>query len=191
GESKRLCLMFTDIRNFTTYSEKKEPTEVVSRLNEYLEAMSGVITSEGGVVDKYLGDGIMAFFGAFDEKVPATLAGARAALGMLEKLEKLNAKWSAEGLETFKIGIGMHTGVVKIGNIGSQNKMEFTVIGDAVNLASRLQDKTKELNEAIVISGESYQDLGAAALVDDRGYVDIKGRSQTKVYALKGLRGES
>ncbi len=190
GENKRLCLMFTDIRGFTTYSEKREPTEVVGRLNEYFEAMSAVIVSEGGVVDKFLGDGIMAFFGAFDYGKPPSLAGARAALKMIDELERLNVKWKAADQESFRIGIGIHTGVVKVGNIGSENKMEYTVIGDAVNLASRLQDKTKDLRETIVISEDVYHDLSEAAEVEDRGVVDIKGRSRTKVFGLKGLRGE-
>ena len=190
GENKRLCLMFTDIRSFTTYSEKKSPAEVVGRLNEYFEAMSRIIVAEGGVVDKFLGDGIMAFFGAFDQKRPPSLAGARAALEMLKDLEKLNQGWAAAGEETFRIGIGLHTGQVKIGNIGSENKMEYTVIGDAVNLASRLQDKTKVLGDEIVMSEDVFQDLGDVAIAEDRGFEDIKGRSQSRVYALKGLKGE-
>jgi len=189
GENRRLCLMFTDIRGFTTYSEKRPPAEVVGRLNEYFAAMSAIIASEGGAVDKFLGDGIMAFFGAFDDQGRPSLAGARAALKMLAELDRLNAAWSTRGLETFRIGIGLHTGHVMIGNIGSPNKMEYTVIGDAVNLASRLQDKTKDLGEAIVISREVYHDLADEALVEDRGLVDIKGRAQTRVYALKGLAG--
>jgi adenylate cyclase len=187
GESRRLCLMFTDIRSFTTYSEKKDPVEVVRRLNEYFEAMSMVIISENGIVDKFLGDGIMAFFGAFDDR-PPSLSGARAALKMMDELEKLNQKWAAAGEETFRIGIGIHTGPVKVGNIGSHRKMEYTVIGDAVNLASRLQDKTKALGEEIIISHEVYQDLGDMAEVVDKGFTDIKGRSESRVYGLKGLR---
>ena len=190
GENKELCLMFTDIRSFTTYSENKSPAEVVSRLNEYFEAMSKIIMAEGGVVDKFLGDGIMAFFGAFDQERSPSLAGARAALLMLEELARLNRKWAAAGEETFRIGIGLHTGPVKIGNIGSENKMEYTVIGDAVNLASRLQDKTKVLGEEIVMSEEVFLDLGDVALAEDRGFEDIKGRSRSRVYALKGLKGE-
>ncbi|MDY6852703.1 MAG: adenylate/guanylate cyclase domain-containing protein, partial [Thermodesulfobacteriota bacterium] len=160
----------------------------VGRLNEYFEAMSAVIVSEGGVVDKFLGDGIMAFFGAFDEEPPPSLAGARAALKMLADLERLNAGWEARGEETFRIGVGMHTGMVKIGNIGSHNKMEYTVIGDAVNLASRLQDKTKSLGEPIVMSEETYHDLTGVAMAEDKGFLDIKGRAQSRVYALKGLK---
>jgi adenylate cyclase len=190
GESKRLCLMFSDIRGFTSYSENKAPAEVVGRLNEYFEAMSTIIMAEGGVVDKFLGDGIMAFFGAFNQNRSPSLSGARAALRMLEGLAGLNQRWAAAGEETFRIGIGLHTGVVKIGNIGSETKMEYTVIGDAVNLASRLQDKTKELEEEIVMSEDVFRDLGDSAVAEDRGFEDIKGRSQSRVYALKGLKGE-
>ena len=191
GENRRLCVMFTDIRSFTTYSEKKEPAEVVARLNEYFEAMSEVVVSQGGVVDKFLGDGIMAFFGAFDHGPPPSEAGARAALRMLDVLDKLNKKWEAAGQEIFRIGIGLHTGQVKVGNIGSEKKMEYTVIGDAVNLASRLQDKTKVLGEDIVISQSVYDDLGESAIARDLGVVDIKGREQSRVFGLKGLEEKS
>ena len=191
GENRHLALMFTDIRNFTTFSEKKEPAVVVRRLNEYFEAMSSVILAEGGVVDKFLGDGIMCFYGAFEDNRSPSLAAAKAAFGMLRELDSLNAKWSAAGEETFRIGIGIHAGLVKVGNIGSEKKMEYTVIGDAVNLASRLQDKTKLLGEEIIISEEVFQELGDAAEVEDKGLVDIKGRAQSRVYGLRGLKDRS
>jgi adenylate cyclase len=149
--------------------------------------MSAVVYAEGGVVDKFLGDGIMAFFGALDDKVNPILSGARAALTMLQELEKLNQQWARQGQETFRIGIGMHTGEVKIGNIGSPTKMEYTIIGDAVNLASRLQDKTKDLKEAIIISEAVYQDIAAHVQAENKGIEEIRGRSSIRIYALKGI----
>ena len=196
GQEKELCIMFTDIRSFTTFSEKKKPAEVVARLNEYFEAMSSEIYSENGVVDKFLGDGIMAFFGAFDETPDpsqATLAGVRTALKMLEALDRLNHQWKARHQECFRIGIGIHTGRVMIGNIGSRTKMEYTVIGDSVNLASRLQDKTKTIEETIVIS-DSVQtilskknELINEITTQSRGIVEIKGRSPVEIFSLKGF----
>lgn len=188
GENKRLCILFSDIRSFTSYSENKGPEEVVTRLNEYFEAMSAVVSSQGGIVDKFLGDGLMAFFGAFEHAENPSAAGVLAALNMLEELEILNRKWREQGQETFKIGIGLHTGAVKVGNIGSRNKMEYTIIGDAVNLASRLQDKTKVLQETIVISEDVYNDLAEEIIAQDRGIEEIRGRSPIRVYGLRGMK---
>jgi class 3 adenylate cyclase/CHASE2 domain-containing sensor protein len=180
GQHKRVCILFSDIRSFTQYSEKKPPAEVVNRLNEYFAAMSAVVYAEGGIVDKFLGDGIMAFFGALDEHTNPNLSGARAALTMLQELEKLNQQWARQGQEIFQIGIGMHTGEVKIGNIGSPTKMEYTIIGDAVNLASRLQDKTKDLREAIIISEDVYNDIADHVEAEDKGIEAIRGRRRSE-----------
>lgn len=193
GENRRLCILFSDIRGFTKYSESRNPEEVVSRLNEYFEAMSEAVTVEGGIVDKFLGDGLMAFFGAFEDPenpVSPNMAGIRASLNMLDKLEKLNHKWKEQGQQTFKIGIGIHTGVVKVGNIGSNTKTEYTIIGDAVNLTSRLQDKTKSLNETVIMSENVYEDIADQIVAEDRGIVEIRGRSPVRVYALRDERRE-
>jgi adenylate cyclase len=188
GENRRLCVLFSDIRGFTTYSERRPPAEVVQRLNQYFDAMTEAVVNENGVVDKYLGDGILAFFGAFDDETPPALAGARAALNMMAALQKLNRQWSDNGEETFRIGIGLHVGDAMVGNIGSFRKMEYTVIGDAVNLASRLQDKSKVLGEDIIISENLCRDIETLAQVVDLGVVEIKGRAETRVFGLKGLR---
>lgn len=191
GKKMRLCILFSDIRSFTKYSETRSPEEVVSRLNEYFEAMSEAVFSEGGIVDKFLGDGLMAFFGVFDDPgKPAgpSLSGVRAAINMLDRLEKLNQNWQKQGQETFRIGVGIHTGEVKVGNIGSHNKMEYTIIGDAVNLTSRLQDKTKALKETILVSEAVYNDLTDAIEAEDKGIEEIRGRSPIRIYALKGIR---
>lgn len=191
GENKRLCILFSDIRSFTSYSESRSPEEVVARLNEYFEVMSRVVSSNGGIVDKFLGDGLMAFFGAFEHAEHPSAAGVRAAMNMLEELEILNRKWQEQGQVPFKIGIGLHTGTVKVGNIGSRNKTEYTVIGDAVNTASRLQDKTKLLQESIVISEAVYHDLSAEIIAEDKGIEEIRGRSPIRVYGLRGMKSKS
>ena len=114
--------------------------------------------------------------------------GARAAMKMLDELETLNHRWQQQGQEQFKIGIGLHTGEVKVGTIGSHSKMEYTVIGDPVNVASRLQEKTKALNEAIVISEEVYNDMAGEIEGEDKGIEELEGRSPIRIYGLKGLR---
>ncbi len=191
GESLRLCVLFSDIRGFTTYSEKRAPAEVVQRLNQYFEAMAQEVAAHGGIVDKFLGDGLLAFFGALEPGGNPSMEGVKASLGMMRRLETLNREWAARGEETFRIGVGLHTGLAMAGNIGSQNKTEFTVIGDTVNLASRLQDKTKELGVPLVVSETVYDEVKDVVDAEEKGMVQIKGRSPVTVYHIKGLRRES
>lgn len=188
GEHKILCILFSDIRGFTTFAESRGPAEVVARLNEYFDAMAEVTAHYGGVVDKFLGDGLMVFFGGFSEKGNASVAGCQTAVAMIRKLDELNAVWAAKGEPTFRIGIGLHTGLVMVGNIGSKNKTEFTIIGDAVNLAARLQDKTKELGVDVLISEAVRLDLAEAMDVEEKGVVEIRGRAPVKTYQLKAPR---
>jgi adenylate cyclase len=187
GQEKQLCILFSDIRSFTTYSEKKTPAQVVARLNEYFDAMADVVTAYGGIVDKFIGDGLLAFFGIVKPQENPSISGAHCAWEMLAKLEALNTLWTDRGEDPFRIGIGLHTGRVMVGNIGSKIKTEFTVIGDAVNLASRLEGMTKELNAAILLSETVYQDIKNLFDVSAKGMVTLKGRSPEKAYELIGL----
>ena len=185
GENRRVCILFSDIRDFTKYAETKSPEEVVRRLNEYLQSMSKVVTSQNGVVDKFLGDGLMAFFESSEGSRNPSHAGITAAQRMLRELDSLNATWKQQGEEAFKIAIGIHTGDVMIGNIGSNDKTEYTVIGDPVNLASRLLEKTKETNETVLVSESVYADIAERFEAEDKGIVDIKGHSPVRIYAIK------
>jgi adenylate cyclase len=189
GETKHLCILFSDIRGFTSYSENREPAEIVQRLNEYFEAMSAEVVAEGGIVDKYIGDGMLAFFGVLDPQQNPSAAGMKAALRMEKRLEDLNRKWLAEGGAPFKIGVGLHTGDVMVGNIGSRSKTEFTVIGDVVNLASRLEGKTKEFDATVIISEAVYQQEKDHIVVEEKGVVPIKGRLDERIYHLLEYRG--
>ncbi len=189
GENKRLCILFSDIRGFTSYSENRDPAEIVQRLNEYFEAMSAEVVAEGGIVDKYIGDGLLAFFGVLDPDGNPSAAGMRAALRMEKRLAELNRKWLSEGGEAFKIGVGLHTGEVMVGNIGSRSKTEFTVIGDAVNLASRLEGKTKEFDATVIISDTIYRTEKEHIVVEEKGVVPIKGRLDERIYSLLEYRG--
>lgn len=188
GEHKRLCILISDIRGFTQYCEDTPPAQVVERLNMYFERMSAVVTEHGGIVDKFLGDGLLAFFGALEGETLASRAGVSAALKMMDELDELNARWTSAGQPPVHIGVGLHTGQAMVGNIGSQYKMEFTVIGDPVNLASRLQSKTKELNTPIVMSEATFQDTQDFVLVEEKGLVEIRGHAPVHVYALKGSK---
>ncbi len=187
GERRELCILFSDIRGFTTWSKDQPPQEVVGRLNEYFEAMTQVVQHHGGVVDKFLGDGLLAFFGIVKNDESPSLSGGKAALEMQDVLESLNAAWALKGEHLFKIGVGMHTGPVMVGNIGSQSKSEFTVIGDPVNVASRLESMTKQLGCPILVTEAFYDDVKSSMVFEDQGEVAVRGHSTMHAYALVSL----
>jgi adenylate cyclase len=189
GKSLDVTILFCDLRDFTTLSEKRSAHEIVGLLNEYFTVMVDVVMSEGGVVDKYIGDNIMAVFGAPVSRPDDALRAVRAAVKMREALVALNAGFAARGLPPLRFGIGLHTGEVVAGNIGSARRMEYTVIGDAVNLASRLESKTKELGTDILISDATYQQAKVGIEAEASGEIKVKGREQAvaiyKVTAAK------
>lgn len=195
GRRMQVAVMFSDIRSFTTMTEEAIPEELVSQLNEYLSAMTEVITDHSGMVDKFIGDGILAVFGAPLPDPDSAWNAVRAAHTMLARLEGLNRTWSAAGRKRFEIGIGVHFGEVIVGNIGSSRKMEYTVIGDTVNTASRIESQTKEAIEKhgirVLISGAVLAELtgrGHAVEVELMGDQILKGKKRsTPVYLLRGL----
>lgn len=156
-----LTILFSDIRSFTSISEKLTPEEVVRLLNKYLAVMTEVIHRHGGTVDKYEGDAIVAFFGAPIAYKDHAYRAVHAACEMRKELIKLRNQWRNEGTfqEQFEIGIGINTGDVFVGMLGSEHRINYTIIGDAANLASRLQDQTKEYNWPILISGETNKSI--------------------------------
>lgn len=149
AEKRNLTVLFGDIRGFTSISEKQPPEAVVATLNEHLNMMVSVIFKHHGTLDKFVGDCVMAFWGAPLARANHAELAARAALDMIEGLEKLNQKWQSEGRPTLQIGVGINTGEMLFGNIGSEQRMDFTVIGDNVNLGARLESATKELKASI------------------------------------------
>jgi adenylate cyclase len=188
GEKRDLTIFFSDVRNFTSLTEKSDPMHLISLLNEYLTAMTEIIFKYDGVVDKFIGDGILAYWGAFTPDKNHALLAAKASLEMLNRLEELNQKWAAEGRQKISIGIGLNTGDVIFGNVGSGKKVEFTVIGDPVNLASRLEGLNKEFGTSILISEHTRARLGDAAIVRSLGGVRVKGKTvETAVYELRWL----
>lgn len=187
-----LTILFSDIRGFTTLSERLAPEEVVALLNPYLQAMSGVIHKYGGTVDKYEGDAIIAFFGEPIPHADHAVRAARAAMDMRHALKELNETWRSQGrfMDVFEMGIGLNTGEVFVGLIGSEQRVNYTVIGDTANLAARLQDQTKELGHPILISGETnnlIQDQFDTEFVTERV---LKGKSEpVRIYRLLGPKG--
>lgn len=152
GENRELSVLFSDIRSFTTISEAMQPDDLVDSLNRYFSVMVDIIMEHNGVIDKYIGDAIMAFFGApvshEDDPVQSVMAG----VAMTEGLHRFNQTQKELGKPEFRIGVGINYGTVTVGNIGTERKMDYTVIGDMVNLASRLEGLTKRYGEEIIIS---------------------------------------
>ena len=152
GTRKEITLFFSDIRGFTSVSEKLSPEDLVSLLNEYLSEMTKIIIDKGGVVDKFMGDAIMAFWGApIKQPNQATLA-CETSLEMLDKLDKLRKDWKKRGVPSFDIGIGLNTGDAVTGNMGSYQRFDYTAMGDSVNLASRLEGINKIYGTRIIVS---------------------------------------
>jgi adenylate cyclase len=188
GKTLEVTILFCDLRDFTTLSEKRAAQEIVGLLNEYFTDMVECVMAEGGVVDKYIGDNIMAVFGAPVSRHDDAARAVRAAVHMREALAKLNERFAARGLPGLRFGIGLHTGEVVAGNIGSAKRMEYTVIGDAVNLASRLESKTKELATDILISDATYERAKDVCKGEAAGEIHVKGREQAvAIYKVNGL----
>jgi adenylate cyclase len=192
GQRASVALIVTDLRGFTTMSEEMDSSQLVAQLNEYLSLMVDDIFSLRGSVDKFIGDAILAVWGHVKSEGPArdvTLA-LEAALAMNESLGRLNADWRKRGLRTFDMGCGVNFGEVIFGNIGSSRKMEPTVIGDAVNVTSRLEGLTKEYGRQLLV-GEAAADLARDTFqlqFVDR--VTLKGKTRPlRVYSVVGRRG--
>jgi adenylate cyclase len=191
GEVLEVTVLFTDIRSFTTISEKMDPQSLVALLNEYFTDMVGIVMQEGGVVDKYIGDAIMAVFGAPVPKPEDPVNAVRAAVRMRQALVKLNGRLQARGIPVLRTGIGIHTGEVVAGNIGSERRMEYTVIGDTVNLASRLESSTKDLGVNVLISEDTFERTKHVIAAKPVREITVKGRKQpVMTYEVIGLVGE-
>ena len=176
GERKRVTLLFSDIRHFTSLAEELPPEEVLRLLNEYFTEMIEVIFNYGGTLDKFIGDGIMVEFGAPLEDKLQELHAVLAAIHMQLHLDKLSEKWEKEGRKPLQMGIGIHAGLAVIGNIGSELRMEYTAIGDTVNIASRLERLTKKINKEIIISKSVYDKVKDHFICEDLKEIEIPGR---------------
>ncbi len=189
GETLRVTILFSDIRSFTTISEAMEAHALVGLLNEYFTEMVSIVMKYQGVVDKYIGDAIMAIFGAPVPTAQDATNAVRAAVEMRAALARLNERLVARGAQPLRTGIGIHTGEVVAGNIGSEQRMEYTVIGDPVNVASRLESCTKELGVNVLMSASTYEltkDIIEARPVRE---MTVKNRVEPiMTYEVLGLR---
>jgi adenylate cyclase len=186
GERKKITVLFSDIRHFTAISESMTPEDVVHLLNEYFEVMLKVVFKHQGTIDKFMGDGLMAEFGAPLEDSEQEVHAVRCAIDMIQELKKLNVKLESDGKPKLSIGIGIHSGFAIMGNIGSEKRMEYTAIGDCVNVASRLEQATKTYKHPILVSEETYLALNNQFECNSIGTISLPGRTQEiKVYAVE------
>ena len=177
GESRELTVLFSDVRGFTTISEGLDPKQLTLLMNEYLTPMTHVIHSYRGTIDKYMGDAIMAFWGAPVADPNHAKHALLAALGMIEELEDLRKAFEAKGWPPINIGVGLNTGIMTVGNMGSEFRMAYTVMGDAVNLGSRLEGLTKQYGVHIIVSEFTREKL-PEFLFRELDRVRVKGKDE-------------
>jgi adenylate cyclase len=191
GEKRDLTVLFSDIRGFTTISEGLEPERLVEILNEYLGAMTDIVFHHDGTLDKYIGDAIMAVWGAPVPQADHAARACQTALGMIARLGELDAEWKARGLPVFDIGIGLNTGPMVVGNMGSARRLSYTVIGDNVNLGSRLEGLNKMYGSRIIASETTVQAAGAAVVARELDLVRVKGKLlPVRIFELLAPDGE-
>lgn len=190
GEEKELTAFFTDLEGFTTFSEQLSAEELVDLLNEYLSEMTEILIHHEGTLDKYDGDAIKAFFGAPVYFADHAKRACRVAIEMQDKLEMLREKWAKEKKPELKMRIGVNTGMIVVGNMGSKNRMNYGMNGDSVNLAARLEGANKEYGTFTLISESTYEQARDFIEAREIDYVRVIGRSKpTRIYELLGKKG--
>jgi class 3 adenylate cyclase/HAMP domain-containing protein len=200
GDNRNISVLFSDIRSFTTISEKMAPDDLVNSLNRYFSGQVDIIYNRKGVVDKYIGDAIMAFWGAPEKHDDDALQSVLAGLDMIEALSVFNANQKKLGKPEFRIGVGINFGEVTVGNIGSERKMDYTVIGDSVNLASRMEGLTKTYHADLLITENVYAELQKKIQGQDApklyfrllDTVAVKGKTRgVKIYTVKRVLNQT
>ncbi|MBI2618507.1 MAG: adenylate/guanylate cyclase domain-containing protein [Ignavibacteriales bacterium] len=188
GEMKEITLLFSDIKGFTTISEQLGPENLVKLINAYLTEMTGVIMKNRGTVDKFIGDAIMAFWGAPIDDRDAAFNSCRAALEMQSRLDAFAARWKKSGNIVLKQRVGINTGPCIVGNMGSESKFNYTAMGDAVNVASRLEGVNKQYGTYIMLSEVTYQKVASRVTAREIDKVIVMGKTEPiKIYELIGL----
>jgi adenylate cyclase len=185
GELADVCILFSDIRDFTTLAENMPPQQVTAVLQRYFDRMVAAVHRYDGTVDKFIGDGMMAIFGAPRKSEDPCADSVQCALAMIGGLDELNAEFVREGLPTLAIGIGINYGTVTVGNIGSTERHNYSAIGDAVNVAARLEGLTKELGRKIVVTESVATRIGERFPFDALGSHKVKGHTPVKVWGIR------
>jgi adenylate cyclase len=190
GDRRFITIFFSDLANFTTLSERFEPERIVSLLNEYFTEMSQVILDSQGVIDKYQGDGIMAFWGAPISLEDHAARACRAALECQVRMGKINQSLSREGIPPLSMRIGLHSGDAVVGNMGSAQRFDYTIIGDNVNLASRLEGVNKQFGTEVIISETTLLQAGEGIEARELDLIAVKGKEKPiRIYELLGEKG--
>ena len=185
GEERRLTVLFSDIRGFTTISESLQPQVLVKLMNDYLTPMTDIVLKHDGTIDKYMGDAIMAFWGAPIWQEDHPVRACKAALEMLEKLAVLQKEWEARGIPRLDIGVGLSTGNLTVGNMGSKTRFDYTVMGDSVNLGSRLEGMNKEYGTRIIVPKYTYEDVKNEFILRRLDVIKVKGKKiPIRIYEL-------
>jgi len=189
GEAKRVTILFSDIRGFTQMAETMTPEQVVRFLNEYFSEMVDAVMEQEGMLDKFLGDGLMAVFGSFGDQPDHARRAVLASLRMKALLAKINGERAMAGRPAIAIGIGIHTDEVIVGNIGSKQRLEFTHVGDGVNTASRVQGLNKEYKTTILITGSTFDALGGEFEARPVAEVTLRGKTKSlQIYEVLSAR---
>jgi class 3 adenylate cyclase/ABC-type nitrate/sulfonate/bicarbonate transport system substrate-binding protein len=188
-EKRSMTILFSDLENFSTQAEQATPDELLARMSVYFEQVSRAISDEEGTVDKFIGDGVMAFWGAPQVQADHAIRACRGALRAVRRMEKVNEAWRAEGKPIFRIRIGLNSADVLVGNVGSAERFSYTVMGDGVNVASRLEGVNKQFGTSICISDSVVEAAGSQVLLRPLRKLQVKGRRQEfMVYELLGIR---
>jgi class 3 adenylate cyclase/CHASE2 domain-containing sensor protein len=191
GEKRHLSILFSDLAGFTALSESMEPEQLLALLNEYLDDMADIVMSEGGTLDKYIGDAIMALYGAPAPLPDHGIRACRTALRMQRRLEQLNLRWAERGRSPMGMRIGINTGWPVVGNIGGEKRFDYTALGDAVNLAARLEPACKTYGVGIMISGDTREAAGGGIVTRELELLAVYGKARpVPVYELVALAGE-
>ena len=188
GQSRFLTMMFCDVQAFSKLAESSPSNELLVRISAYLEAVTLAVNEEQGTIDKFIGDAAMAFWGAPAPLDDHAWHACAAAIRISQRMAVLNAQWVSEGLEPLQVRIGLHCDAVVVGNIGSKHRMSYTVMGDAVNLTSRLEDINKEYGTQITVSHAIFREVGERLNLRPVNEVSVKGkRSTLQIYELLGV----
>ncbi len=185
GERKTMSVLFSDIANFTAISEKLAPEDLVAHLNEYLTAMTEIIFKHSGTLDKYIGDAVIAFWGAPIELRDHAYRACQAAVEMTKKLDQLHSKWNEEGKPILNFRVGINSGEMVVGNVGGKERFDYTVIGDSVNLASRLEGANKIYKTRILLTEFTYELVKERVFARELDLIVVKGKTRpVKIYEL-------
>ncbi len=191
GEKRNITIFFSDIRGFTPIAEQLNPEDLVRLLNEYLTEMTTIIRKDQGLVDKYMGDAIMAFWGAPLDQPDHPIMACSSSLQMIDKLRELQKKWKKEGIPSFDIGIGINSGNAIVGNMGSSKRFDYTAIGDNVNLASRIEGLNKYFGTNIIITENTHKVIKNNFETRKLDIVRVKGKKKTiLIYELLSIKGK-